>query len=370
MKKVTVVGIGRLGICMALVFEHHGYDVVGVDVFPSYVDQINRKQLQSTEPRVMEFLQKSKNLRATLSLDEGLEHSDVIMIAVATPSTGGDRHYDISTLSRILSQINARKVKNKHVVVTCTVLPGYCRQIGMHLLRDCENTTLSYNPEFIAQGDIINGLLKPDMVLIGEGSKEAGALLEDIYVSSVENTPRICRMSTDSAEITKLAVNCFVTMKISYANMIGDCADRTPNAEKYTILKAIGSDSRVGGKYLRPGYGFGGPCFPRDNRALGSYMQSVGVKPLLPLATDEYNVLHGKYQTEALLKEGKDVYVMDDVAYKECCPVPIIEESQKLVIAKNLVDAGKRVIIRDRDFIVACVEREFGSIFEYEITNN
>lgn len=74
-----------------------------------------------------------------------------------------------------------------------------------------------------------------------------------------------------SAEITKLAVNCFVTMKVSYANMIGDIADATPGADKNHILQAVGADSRVGTKYLRPGYGFGGPCFPRDNRALGGY---------------------------------------------------------------------------------------------------
>lgn len=139
---------------------------------------------------------------------------------------------------------------------------------------------------------MINGLLHPDMVLIGEGSPEIGARLETIYKASTQNTPAIHRMAPESAEITKLAVNCFVTMKISYANMIGDIADRTPGADKNEVLGAVGKDSRVGSKYLRPGYGFGGPCFPRDNRALGGYAKSIGVQPLLPIATDDYNKMH------------------------------------------------------------------------------
>jgi UDPglucose 6-dehydrogenase len=114
-------------------------------------------------------------------------------------------------------------------------------------------------------------LLQPDMVLIGQGSKEAGDVLEAIYARICDNTPVVKRMSVDSAEICKLAVNCFVTTKIAFANMIGDMADLTEGADKHDILGAVGADTRIGHKYLRPGFGYGGPCFPRDNRALGAY---------------------------------------------------------------------------------------------------
>jgi len=263
--------------------------------------------------------------------------------------------------------MNKFRLKNKHVIICCTVLPGYIAQTGRYLLRDCENTTLSYNPEFIAQGDVINGLLHPDMVLIGEGSPEIGARLETIYKASTQNTPAIHRMAPESAEITKLAVNCFVTMKISYANMIGDIADRTPGADKNEVLGAVGKDSRVGSKYLRPGYGFGGPCFPRDNRALGGYAKSIGVQPLLPIATDDYNKMHTQYQIAELLAENKQAYVFESVAYKENCTVPIIEDSQKLVIAAALANAGKTVTIRDQAMIIQAVITDFGSLFKYEV---
>eukprot|EP00741_Cyanophora_paradoxa_P012487 tig00020610_g12066.t1 len=365
--KISVIGVGRLGICVALSLDRAGYEVLGVDVFPSYVDAINKKTLRSPEPFVEEFLQASKNFRATTSMDEAIAFSDILMIFCATPNSGGDRFYDHSTLTRILSDINARKVQNKHVVIGCTVLPGYINEVGKFALRDCVNTSLSYNPEFIAQGEIIQTFLNPDMVLIGEGSKDAGDVLEKIYLEMCDNQPRVARMSASSAEICKISLNCFVTTKISYANYIGDIADRTPGANKYDILQAIGADTRVGNKYLRPGYGYGGPCFPRDNRALAQYAESVGIKPLISNATDEYNNLHRKIMVEELLKKNLDVYEFEDVAYKANCPVPIIEESQKLLIARDLIKAGKKVLIRDTaDKIRACME-EYGSIFQYEV---
>jgi len=190
-----------------------------------------------------------------------------------------------------------------------------------------------------------------------------------MYRNGCENNPRICRMTPESAEITKLSVNCFITTKIAFCNMVGDIADRTPNANKYDILEAVGGDSRVGLKCLKPGYGFGGPCFPRDNRALGNYARSVNVQPLLPDATDNSNKLHAQSMVEDLLKQNLDQYLFENVAYKENCMVPIIEESQKLAVARGLVKAGKRVLIRDRKIILHEVINEFGNLFEYEPTD-
>lgn len=368
-KKVSIIGIGRLGLCLALVLERAGYDVLGMDIFPTYVDQINNKTFQSDEPRVMEFLKICKNFRATNSIEEAINFSDVLMVLVDTPSTGGDRFYDHSKLNNVLAQINQRKVSNKHVVICCTVIPGYIHTVGRYLLRDCNNVSLSYNPEFIAQGDIVKGLLRPDMVLIGEGNKAAGEWLEQAYKDMTENKPSIRRMKPESAEITKLAVNCFITMKISYCNQIADIADSTPGADKFEILEAVGEDSRVGTKCLKPGYGFGGPCFPRDNRALGHYAKKVGVDPKVMIATDEYNVYHTDRMAETLLKQNQDVYVFEDVAYKPNCAVAIIEESQPLAVAERLVKKGKKVHVKDRRRIIDAVMKEFGSTFTYEYTD-
>lgn len=159
--KLSIIGLGRLGLCTALVFERKGYDILGVDLFPEYCEKINNKTFQSAEPQVEEFLKASKNLKATTKLDEGLEWSDMIFILVDTPTGVSEKSYDHSKLSRVLSSINDRKIKNKHVMICCTVLPGYIANVARYLLKDCENITISYNPEFIAQGTIIQKLFEP-----------------------------------------------------------------------------------------------------------------------------------------------------------------------------------------------------------------
>ena len=331
-KNISIIGVGRLGICVSLCLEQVGYNVLAVDVFPDYVDKINKKNLISNEPSVTKLLEESKNFKASLNLKDALDFSDIIFIYVATPSSGDNKHYDHTMLGNVLININKQKVKNKHIIIGCTVIPGYINQVGNFLIKDCENSTLSYNPEFIAQGDIINGLLKPDFILIGEGCKEAGDELENIYKNLNHGDINIHRMSPISAEITKLSVNCFITTKIAFANMIGDVADNSFGANKFDILKAVGSDSRIGCKYLKPGYGFGGPCFPRDNRALGSYIKSVGIEPLIPLSTDESNKKHTQFQVSQILKshDKNEPYIINGVGYKDNCNVPIIRTSWML----------------------------------------
>merc|ERR1711966_314723 len=347
-KKITIIGCGRLGLCLALCFDRAKYDVLAVDIFPDYVRQLNDRSFNSKEPRVNEFLESADKFRATTDIKEGIDHSDILYV---------------------LAAINSHKVQGKHVIIGCTIMPGYIRNVASHLLRDCA-VSISYNPEFIQQGDIIRGFLNPDMVLIGEGCPEIGDHMVQLYKDVCENEPVMWRMAAESAEICKIAINCFITTKISYCNMVGDIADRTPGAEKHEILQAVGADSRIGTKCLRPGYGFGGPCFPRDNRALGGYAKSIGIDPKIPIATDEYNDYHTQIMIQNKLAEDKDEYTFSDVAYKPQCPVPIIEESQKLAVAAGIAKAGKKVTIEDRDFIIACVRAEFGSLFEYKVVES
>jgi UDPglucose 6-dehydrogenase len=373
-QNISIIGVGKLGLCTALIFERAGFNVLGVDVFPDYVKRLNNKDFKSSEPFVEDYLKTSKNFRATLSIDEALEFSDTIFILVATPTGNGEKSYDHTHLGRVLNEINKRKVSNKHIVIGCTVLPGYINNVARDILTDCKDVTVNYNPEFIAQGSIIKNFESPDMILIGEQTKAAGDCLEKIYrkvfASHEVNKgvePNFCRMTAESAEITKLSVNCFITTKIAFANTIKDISDRTPNSSADDILDAIGLDTRVGGKCLKPGYGFGGPCFPRDNRALGNYAKSVGVEPIIPRATDASNKNHASIMIENFLKEGKDEYVFEEVAYKEKCPVNIIEESQKLEVAKRIARTGKKVTIRDRLDIIESVKIEYGSLFNYEV---
>jgi len=364
MNNITVIGIGKLGICNALCLEQSGYNVVGVDTFPEYVDSINNKTYRSYESFVNEYLDKAVNFRATTSLKEGLDFSDVIYIIVPTPNGGGERFYDHSILNNLLCRINSYKVKNKHIIICCTVMPRYIQQVGKLLISDCENCTLNYNPEFIAQGEIIHGYHNPDIVLIGEETKEAGDIIEALYKRICHNQPRMCRMAPLDAEITKISINGFITTKIAYANLISDICD-TLGANKYTVTKAIGGDSRIGNKYFNPGYAYGGPCFPRDTKALSKLIDSIGLKPVLPMATHQQNELHNEFQAEELLRQNNESYTIENVCYKANSQIPMIEESAKLKIAQILHNHGKKVIINDNKHVLDEVKKDYGNIFEY-----
>ena len=386
MENITVIGIGKLGLGFALLLERSGYNVLGVDIFQDYVNRINEKTIYFDEPGYDSLLQKSENLKATTSLQDGLYHSNIIFIIVQTPNGGGSRFYDHTILSNLLEKINKLKPENKHFIIGCTVMPKYIQDIGKQLIHQCKNATLSYNPEFVAQGDIVKGFENPDIILIGTESEPLKPVLKEIYNKMTKNEPKFCFMQPTEAEIVKISLNGFITTKISFANMISDLCDTLPNVNKSTVLEAIGSDSRIGTKYFRPGTSFGGPCFPRDTRALKQLMDQNGIQSNILQATTDYNNQHVVFQTEQLLSDDKTVfenmerlltchntdskshYVFSNVCYKDNSKIPIIEESAKLKIAERLVKHhNKSVTIKDVKPIINEVKKEFGSLFTYEI---
>src|SRR3990167_9562095 len=191
---ISVLGIGKLGLCTALCLEKSGFNVIGLDVNQAYVNSINKKIFRSPEPYVNEYLDMAENFMATIDFDAALEFSDYYFIVVPPPNNV-KAGYDHSILSSLLMSINNKKVKNKNIIICCTVFPGYIKNIARFLLCDCENITISYNPEFIAQGNIIKGFECPDMVLIGEHNSEVGDFLESLYRKICKGAPKICRMS-------------------------------------------------------------------------------------------------------------------------------------------------------------------------------
>lgn len=366
-----VVGVGRLGLCFAITLERAGLRVIGVDVNPSYVDKIASKTLQSEEPGLTDGLKEATNLSVTTNLKHAVMNSKNIFILVATPTDGGKYYYDHNSLSNVLVQINEFDLKDKNIIINSTLFPGYIRRIGKVLLSRCENCSLNYNPAFVAQGDVMSGYRTGGwfgMVLIGVADERAKTTLVTIYerLAGPENETNICVMSPESAEICKLASNCFRTTKISFANMIGDIADRTDGAEKHEICDALKSDRSIGAICMTPGYGFGGPCYPRDNKALALYAEKVGVQPLIPKATDDYNDFHHEIMTKNLLIDNEELYTFADVTYKPKCAVPMIDKSPKLEVACALANAGKKVKIRDRLPVIIEVMKEYGDMFIYE----
>lgn len=363
MENISVIGIGKLGLCFALSLEKVGYNVVGVDVNQSYVDSVNNKTLKSSEPNVELYLSKSKNFHATTDLKKSLEHSDVLFVVVATPSLDNGR-YDHAQLDKLIERLESYgpAATQKHFIICCTVMPGYTDSVKERLNKI--NYTVSYNPEFIAQGTILRDQANPDMVLIGEANKEIGDILEEIYNRHTSNTPRICRMTPMEAEITKISLNCFLTTKIAYANMVGDIVINS-GGRPDVVLGAIGSDSRIGNKYLRYGYGYGGPCFPRDNRALAIYASDIDMPAKISQATDQSNELHLDNQVKDFIKNHsrEEEVVFDYVTYKP--ESTLLVESQQLKFALKLAENGYNVIVKERKEVIDEIVKTYGNIFTF-----
>ncbi|GAA0876860.1 UDP-glucose/GDP-mannose dehydrogenase family protein [Wandonia haliotis] len=363
MEKLAVIGIGRLGLCFALNAEKSGYEVIGIDVNQEYVNQLNAKTYSSPEPLVNEYLSASCNFSSYTDIKViEQEQVNIIYIIVPTPSQH-DNSFSHSYIESVVSQLMELKKPEelKHIIIGATVMPGYCNELSVKM-KDW-NYSISYNPEFIAQGSIMRDQQNPDQILIGEGHPDATIFLKNLYARMCISSPEYHVMDTLSAEITKLATNCFLTMKISFANSIGDLIKRTGGDED-KVLSAIGADSRIGSKYLGYGYGFGGPCFPRDNQALLYFAKEQKMTLPLSEATIEVNKNHLQFQYEQLLRENREEFVFDYVTYKK--NTDIIEQSQQLELAVKLANTGKKVILKNSNHIKHSIELMYPGLFYYE----
>ena len=350
--KVGVIGAGRLGICFALLCEQAGYDVLVSDIRSDYVADLNRKKIKTNEPEVEYLLGQSKNLRATHDNREVIRECDLIYTLVPTPSLD-DGSYDVSAVWQVVENIKeemssvANNVKN--FVVGCTTNPGDCDEFKKELP---DSVNVFYNPEFIAQGSIIHDLQHADMVLLGHPyNRDIDSVINNIqslYKKIQVTTAIVCSMSLKAAEITKIAVNCFLTTKISYANMLGDTLHRAGcGSEVVGVLDAIGADQRIGRKYLKWGVGYGGPCLPRDNRAFAAFAEKLGMDHNLGFVTDNINQEHGEYLVQYWeeMNSSNTPFYFDYISYKK--GTDILTESQQFRLCTDLLDRGHKVYIHD-----------------------
>lgn len=346
MKNISIIGVGKLGLCLALNLEKKGFNVIAQDINSDYIKSLTDKKFLTSEPFVNEFLDSSSNIEFTTEISEVLKN-DIIFVVVRTPSTN-EWKYDHSQIESVAQKLIEHGPQNrrKDLIINSTTFPGYCDTLQKKL--EDYNYYVSYNPEFIAQGSIIKDQLNCDMVLVGESDKYAGDIISEIYQNMCESNPKISRMSRTEAELCKLSINCFLTTKISFANMVGDIAERL-SCDKFKVLEAVGNDTRIGGKYLKPGFGFGGPCFPRDNRALSKCAEEVGIDAVISKSTDLMNEKHLNYQIENFVKENpnkENEIEMEYVTYKK--ESTLLEESQQLKFALKLRDLGYQVKILDQ----------------------
>jgi UDPglucose 6-dehydrogenase len=350
------VGLGKLGAPLAACFAARGFHVTAVDVDPKKVDAINAGNAPVHEPGLAELIGEADGrLSATQDAEAAVRASEATFIVVNTPSESGggfSLRYVLPTLELIGKTLRT-KTGFHLVVLTSTVMPGSTGgEVKATLERASGKTCgkhfgLCYSPEFIALGSVIRDFYFPDFLLIGESDAQSGDMLAEIYRSTCKNTPFVARMNFINAEITKLAVNTYITTKISYANMIARLCEKLPEADANVVTNALGLDTRIGPRYLKGAVSYGGPCFPRDNRALAALAARVGASSGLAEATDVFNRAQIKSLAEFVKQHraGDGAIGILGLTYKP--DTDVVEESFGLLLAQELSAADLHVVVYD-----------------------
>jgi UDPglucose 6-dehydrogenase len=357
---ISVVGLGKLGSPIVACFAARGFRVIGMDLDAKKVEAINAGIAPVHEPGLQELIGEADGrLSATLELEVAVRESEATFIVVNTPSepAGGFSLKYVLPVIETIGKTLRTKTGFHLVVLTSTVMPGATGNEVRSTLERASGKTcgkhfgLCYSPEFIALGSVIRDFYFPDFLLIGESDEKSGEILSEIYRRTCKNTPFVARMNFINAEITKLAVNTYITTKISYANMIARLCEKLPEADANVVTSALGLDTRIGPRYLKGAVSYGGPCFPRDNRALAALAARVGASSGLAEATDAFNRLQIKILAELVkshhFAQGQSEATIGILGLTYKPDTDVVEEAFGLLLAQELGAAGLRVVVYD-----------------------
>lgn len=376
-ERLSVVGLGKLGLCLATCLAEKGFEILGVDIEERVVEKVNRGEAPWFEPGLDELLVKhgGRGLQATVYHREAIERTDITFVLVPTPSNpdGSFSNRFVEAALRSLGDALRDSGKEHHLfVISSTVMPGSTEGSFIPLLEKHSGRKLNdgfsvcYDPDFVALGNVIKGFLRPDLVVIGESSPEAGERMEAIHRQMCENEPVISRMSIINAELAKVCLNVYITLKISFANSVANLCERIPGADVDAITRAIGVDKRISPYYFQGGLAFGGTCFPRDVKAYMMLAEKFGVQADLVHAVDRVNRYQNEHLVEVILGElekleNKTVGVLG-LAFT--LNTPVVTESPAMKLIGKLLKHGIRVVAYDH-LAIDNARTVFGSAVEY-----
>jgi len=298
--KICVLGSGYVGLVTGTCFAERGHEVYCIDIDPKKIDLINNGIVPIFEPELGELLKKNVEkgtLKAFVAKDFYSKkiHTDISFVCVPTPSNE-DGSIDLRFIKKASEDLGGyiKSLEDYHVVtIKSTVVPGTTGDVARPIIEENSGKKaghdfgLCMNPEFLREGSAIEDFLNTDKIVIGSVDKKSGDLLEKIYESWDEKTPRI-RTNLRTAEMIKYAQNAFLATKISFINEIANICQRT-GVDANDIAYAIGLDPRINPKFLRFGVGYGGSCFPKDVKALIAASEKSGYNPKLLKAVEVIN---------------------------------------------------------------------------------
>lgn len=362
MKNIAVIGTGYVGLVSGACLSDFGLNVICVDNDTEKIEKLNKGIIPIYEPGLDSYVARNhyyKRLHFTTDIEKAVRESDIIFIAVGTPSKedgSADLKYVESVARDIARYINGYKV----IVNKSTVPVGTGQRVKRWVLEELEKRGVQYefdvvsNPEFLREGSAVYDFTHPDRVVIGTESKKALEYMKQVYSVLYLNETPFIETNIETAEMIKYASNAFLAMKITFINEIANLSEKV-NANVQDIARAMGRDGRISPKFLHPGPGFGGSCFPKDTRALVEIGKQYGS----PVTLIEQTVIANENQKLLAAKKVEDA--MGDLSDKKLAILGLafkpntddMREAPSLTIINELAQKGARFKVYDP---IACCE--------------
>ncbi len=372
--KIAIVGTGYVGLVTGTCFAEIGVDVTCVDTDPAKIDSLRKGIIPIYENGLEDMVLrnvKAGRLKFTTSLEECLDDAEVVFSAVGTPPDE-DGSADLSYVLEVARTIGRHMKQYKLIVTKSTVPVGTFRKVKAAIKEELDKRgekiefDIASNPEFLKEGNAINDFMSPDRVVVGVESERAKKLMTKLYKPFLLNNFRVIFMDIPSAEMTKYAANAMLATRISFMNDIANLCELV-GADVGSVRSGIGSDTRIGRKFLYPGIGYGGSCFPKDVKALIKTAEQNGYKLRVLQAVEEVNEYQKSILFEKLKQymdgklEGKTIALWG-LAFKP--ETDDMREAPALVLIDRLLKAGCRIRAYDPAAMTEC-KRRIGQAIHY-----
>ncbi len=345
--KVSVIGTGYVGLVAAAGFADHGNDVVCADIDESKIQMLENGEIPIYEPGLEALVErnvKAGRLKFTTSNADAAKHGQVIFMAVGTPS-GPDGSANLGYLFEAAKQV-AEHLDHDVVVVNKSTVPvGTAERVSRIMAEQTKHrVVVASNPEFLKEGAAVEDFMKPDRVVLGVDDEGAREVLHQLYKPFFRSSERILFMAPRSAEITKYASNAYLATRISFINDIANLCDLV-GADVEDVRTGMGMDPRIGNKFLYPGAGYGGSCFPKDTRALINTAREHGLSMSLVAAAERIN----EAQKVLMVRKARNLvgdttgktFAMWGLAFKP--NTDDVREAPSLRVARTLITDGAKV---------------------------
>jgi UDPglucose 6-dehydrogenase len=355
--KIAVIGTGYVGLVTGACFSEVSVNVICVDIDQKKIDNLNKGIIPIYEPGLEEIVLRNstKNkLKFSTSLQESIKDVDVVFIAVGTPPDE-DGSADLKYVLSVASDIGKYIQKQIVVVNKSTVPVGTAEKVKQAIQKELtlRGQTIDFyvasNPEFLKEGSAIDDFMKPDRIVIGTDNVDAENIMRKLYKPFLLNGHPIIFMDIPSAEMTKYAANAMLATKISFMNDVANLCE-IMGADVNMVRRGIGSDARIGSKFIYPGVGYGGSCFPKDVKALIKTAKDNHYNMRILNAVEEVNdfqksVLFNKVNTHFNNQLKGKTFAIWGLAFKP--KTDDMREAPSLVIIENLLKAGANVVAYD-----------------------